>query len=99
MNILIKRTDLAGNRLRTNSGFHGTAIPVTDHEHDFDAKYSGSIFETGDGGRSSKVSRNTHDEQMTDCLIKDEFDGYPGVSTGEDGRKWLLLFNRIGTQY
>src|SRR5690242_12629345 len=36
---------------------------------------------------------------MTDCLIEDKFDGYPGVSTGEDGGKWLLLFNRIGTQY
>src|SRR6185312_1566903 len=36
---------------------------------------------------------------MTNCLIEDEFDGYPGVSTRKDGSKRLLLFNRIGAEY
>src|SRR5437868_8347836 len=98
MNVLIQRTDLAGSGLCTHSGFHRTAIPVANHKHDLDTKDSGSVFETGDGSRSCKVSRNAHNEQMPDRLIKDEFDWYPGVSTGEDGREWLLLFNRIGAQ-
>src|SRR5438552_4060996 len=99
MDVLVKRTDLAGNWLRTHSGFHCTAITVTNHKHHLDTKYCRSVFETGDGCRSCKIARNAHHEQMTDGLIKDQLDGHPGIGTGEDGSKGLLLFNRIVTEY
>src|SRR5947209_12568922 len=99
MNVLVKRTDLARNSLCTHRGFHRAAVSVTDHKRCLDTQYGRSVFETGDGCRSHKVSRYTHHEQVTDRLIKDEFDGYPGIRTGEDRSKRLLLFHRVATQY
>src|SRR5436309_15282563 len=98
MNVLVKRTDLARNSFCTHRGFHRATVPVAEHKRCLDTQYSRSVLETGDGRRRCKVSRYTHHEQMADCLIEDELDRYPGISTRQDGSKWLLFFNRIGSR-
>src|SRR5437763_9676056 len=99
MNVLVKRTDLARNSFCTHGGFHRTAIAVANHEGYFNAQYGRSVFETGDGCRRCEVPRNAHHEEMADCLVEDQLDRYPRISTRQDGSKRLLFFNRIGPQY
>jgi len=68
---------------------------VTEHEENLDAEDGDGVFETRNDFRRDDIAGDAGDKDVTDGLIKNEFDGNARVGTGEDGGKGLLLLDGV----
>src|SRR3981081_3390620 len=79
------------------SRFNGAALSVSQHDHQASTELLGGELDTADQGRSDDVAGDTNDEQITQALIEDDFDGHPRIGTAEYGRERLLTRSQFET--
>ena len=78
-----------------HGSLYSSAARVTEHEEHLDAEGDDGVFETRNDFRRDDITGDASDKDVSDGLIKNEFDGNARVSTSEDGSKGLLLLDGV----
>ena len=93
--MLVKRADLTWNGIGLHGRLYRSAARVTKHKDNLDPKYRDGVFETRKDFRRDDIAGDASDKDVTNGLIKNEFDGNARVGTGKDGGKGLLLLDCV----
>ena len=90
LDLVIQRTNDTRNGPTSHGGIDGTTAGVSQDVQDLGAQNGGSEFQRSNGFGVDNVSSNTADEDISESLIKDNFDGDAAVGAGQKGGKGSL---------
>src|ERR1700760_44375 len=86
-----KRADLTGNFLVLDCRLYCSAARMAQYQNDFDSENCCTVFQAADNLGRNYIPRHTRDKNVSNGLIKDEFDRDTRISAGEDGCERFLL--------
>src|ERR1700722_11329165 len=77
--------------------FNGAALGMSQYHHQACPELLGGEFHAPNEGRGNDVAGDANDEQVSQSLIKDDFNGYARIGTTENGGEWLLTRGQLET--
>jgi hypothetical protein len=93
--VLEQSADLAGDFIAFDGRVDSSALCVSEDIQDFCAEDAGAEFEAADIFTAGHISGDACDEQISEALIEDDFNGDSGVSAAKEGGEGLLPFCQL----